>query len=397
MSTNKGTISENEGRIITNVDDIFKRVHSLVNKQNFTHEDDARAKQLLKLAELQLPQGRAAFRALDLAVAEQRAGLDQGTYERAFSSFIRFGVNSISAEERATLQRDYKRIDSTPGELRALGFGTGQAGGYTVPESFAEEIFVVEKLTSPVRALAESRTTPHGRDIKWPVVDDTANTGELLSENVDTSEQDIPFAQVVIKSFRYSSKLVRVSLEWLQDSGPDVESVLARLLGSRIGRAQNPHFTTGTGSGQPQGVVTSASEGKVGASATAVSVEELWDLVFSVDVADRGNGSFMLRDETLKAIAQLKSTTNQPLLNLDERRLLGYPYSTNPSMATMTNNARSILFGDFSQFLVRDAELLLLRLSERFAAQGQVKFLLFQRSDSRTLNASAIKYFANAA
>jgi HK97 family phage major capsid protein len=397
MST-KGTISENEGRIITNVNDIFKRVHALLDKPGFSHEDNARCEQLLKLAELELPQGRAAFRSLDLAVLEQKAGLDQETYRRAFASQIRFGYNAISPEERATLQPQYKRIDSTPGELRALGFSTGQAGGYLVPEEMSEQIFEIEKLTSPVRAVAQTRTTSHGRDIKWPTVDDTNNVGELLAESGETTELDVPFSQTVLKSFRYSSKLIRVSLEWLQDSGRDVEAVLARLLGARIARAQNPHFTTGTGSGQPQGVVTASAQGKVGASATAVTFDELQDLIASVDPEYRAAARFMFRDETLTTISKLKeATTNAPLLNLDRQRLLGYPYQVNQSMAVMASNAKSILFGDFSQFLVRDAELILLRLGERFAPQAQAAFVVFQRSDSRMLNSAAIKHFANGA
>jgi HK97 family phage major capsid protein len=60
-------------------------------------------------------------------------------------------------------------------------------------------------------------------------------------------------------------------------------------------------------------------------------------------------------------------------------------------MATMTISAKSILFGDFSKYLIRDVrDFTLLRLDERYAEFLQVAFLAFMRSDGDLLNAGTV-------
>jgi HK97 family phage major capsid protein len=72
----------------------------------------------------------------------------------------------------------------------------------------------------------------------------------------------------------------------------------------------------------------------------------------------------------------------------------------NPNMAPMAASAKSILFGDFSKYVIRDSlELAVLRLAERYAEFGQIGFIAFMRSDGRTLDAGTdpIKYYQNSA
>src|SRR3990167_10031464 len=98
--------------------------------------------------------------------------------------------------------------------------------------------------------------------------------------------------QKVLKSYLYSSKIVKVSLQLLQDASFDFEGFLSRKLGMRIGRIQNQHFTTGTGVNQPQGAVTAATVGRQGATgfSTTVDFNELKRAKHSVDIAYR-NGA----------------------------------------------------------------------------------------------------------
>jgi HK97 family phage major capsid protein len=60
-------------------------------------------------------------------------------------------------------------------------------------------------------------------------------------------------------------------------------------------------------------------------------------------------------------------------------------------MATMTTSAKSIIFGDFSKYLIRDVrDITLLRLDERYAEFLQVAFLAFMRTDGDLLNAGTV-------
>src|SRR5690606_39002505 len=109
-------------------------------------------------------------------------------------------------------------------------------------------------------------------------------------------------------AFKYSSKPVLVSAELLQDSAFDLNQILADMLGERLGRILNEHFTTGTGTGQPNGIVTAAATGVTGGvSATpAITGDNLIDLVHSVDPAYRTGARFMMADSTIALVRKLK-------------------------------------------------------------------------------------------
>jgi HK97 family phage major capsid protein len=198
----------------------------------------------------------------------------------------------------------------------------------------------------------------------------------------------------------------------LQDSAFDIESWLSRALAMRLGRAINAHFTNGSGGGtQPEGVITGAqSYGTTATGAgnvTGVTYDNLVNLIHSVDPSYRDNAEWMFHDSTLRAIKQLKDGQQRPLwqqdMALGERpTILGYPYVINQDVPVMAASAKSILFGDFSYYLIRDVQdIRLLRLDERYADFLQTGFLAFLRTDGLLANAggtnSPVKYYANSA
>ena len=66
------------------------------------------------------------------------------------------------------------------------------------------------------------------------------------------TEQDIPLSQLTFGAFKYSSRMVKLSISLCRIRVSDLENYLAFTLGWRIGRALNPLLTTGTGSGLAQ-------------------------------------------------------------------------------------------------------------------------------------------------
>jgi HK97 family phage major capsid protein len=257
--------------------------------------------------------------------------------------------------------------------------------------------------------------TATGAPFPWPTDNDTSNVGELLGINTGAALQDVVFGQVMFNSYKYSSKIVLVPIELLQDSYFDLNTFLAMKLGQRIGRIANQHFTTGTGTNQPGGVVTGATSGKVGTTGQTLTViyDDLVDLVHAVDPGYRMNPTarFMLADSSLKVIKKLKDTTGRPLWMpyegavLDPGKknpdtIMGYQYTINQDMATMAANAKSILFGDFDKYKIRRVmDMTILRLTERYADVGQVGFLVFARYDGQLVDAGThpIQYYQNSA
>ncbi|WP_455360016.1 phage major capsid protein [Streptomyces sp. SYSU K21746] len=338
--------------------------------------------------------------------ARARHGGEEGVkaYTDAWRSWMRVGTADLDSQERQALRTGW--VDGK--ELRAQGVATGAAGGYLVPAPFRATMVETMKFYGAMRNVAEIITTETGATLPWPTNDDTANVGAILSENTAVTEQDVTIGTNDVGAFMYTSKLVRVSLQLLQDSAFDVESWLARKLGERIGRIQNTHFTTGTGTAQPEGVQTNATIGVTGATGqtTSVTYDDLIDLIHSVDPAYRqsGRSQFMLNDASLAKVRKLKDTQNRPLWEPSVQvgvpdGILGYGYTVNQDMPVMAANAKSILFGDFfAGYLIRDVrDIQTLRLAERYADFLQVGFLAFSRADATPQDASAYRAYRNSA
>jgi HK97 family phage major capsid protein len=210
-----------------------------------------------------------------------------------------------------------------------------------------------------------------------------------------------------LNAYVYTSKLVLVSNQLLQDSAFDLETFLSIKLGTRIARAINTHFTVGTGTSQPNGVVTAATSGKVGLVGQTLSLiyDDLIDLEHAVDPAYRNGAKFMMHDQSLKVVKKLKDTTGRPLwlpgLAFKEPDTInGYGYSINQDMPVMAANAKSVIFGDFSRYYIRKIPAVqVLRLTERYADYNQTGFLAFQRWDGNLVDAGThpIQYYANSA
>lgn len=319
----------------------------------------------------------------------------------------RANASGISSEERAL--RDYL-VTGDPTELRAMGVSTDTAGGYAVPEGFRDKIQTTLKAFGGVTRVAEILTTDDGRDLPWPTMDDTGNAGEILPENTAATEQDVTLGQNKLAAYAYSSKIVRVSRQLLQDNGVSLESRLGGILGQRIGRAIAPHLVTGTGTSQPDGLVTSGTVGVTGATGqtTSVTYDDLVDLESSVDSAYLENPdecAWVMHGNTWAAVRKLTDGNQRPLLDAGllatgaDKRLLGYRVVIDPAMATMTASAKSIAFGNFRHgYIVRFVgPPSVLRMDERYGDLLQVGFLGFQRADGMVQDASAYRLYQNAA
>ena len=283
-----------------------------------------------------------------------------------------------------------------------LVVGTTTLGGFTIPKAFSDELEQAMVAFNGPRQVCRVIRTDTGNQIEWPTVTDTGNTGVLLSEatTIGTSV-DPTFGQKLLNAYKYSSKALLVSEELMEDSAFNMSSLIASLLGERLGRIQAAQFTTGTGSAQPNGVVTASTAGKTTAASALITADEIMDLVHSVDPAYRTGPSvgFMFHDSILKLIRKLKTTDLQYLWQPGFQvgaadQILGYPFTINQNMnGAPATTVKTMLFGDFSKFIIRDvANLRLHRLEERYRDLDQTGFIAFMRSDSECVQPLAINH-----
>ena len=289
--------------------------------------------------------------------------------------------------------RSYMRT----GEIREQSL-SGSEGGYTVaPDvSFYGRVIEAMKAWGGVEQNAQVLTTSTGADLPIPTDDDTANVGLLVSEaGSHASGKAVTLGQTTLKAYLLSSKIVKVSWQLLQDSQINWESFLAAKFAMRLARGKNAYLTTGTGSSQPQGIQYASTTGRTCASGytTTCTPDDLIRLYHSVDPAYRVNGKWMMADGTALILRLLKDGDGQYIWKpglADDRpdMLLGKPVVINPDMPEMTTSLKPIIFGDFSNYLVRNvAGIEVKRLNELYAANGQIGLLAFIRFDGALVDA----------
>jgi HK97 family phage major capsid protein len=331
-------------------------------------------------------------------VSTDEARADADLAEAAFNAYMRGGFAAMTDEQRAHATARFNAAQST---------GTGSAGGYTVPTGFYTTLEEAMKAYGGMLDMATIIRTTTGNSLPMPTANDTNNSGAILTENAQVGNQDTTFGAVTLGAYTYTSKLVLVSNQLLQDSEFDLNSYLAKILGVRIARAINTHFTVGTGTAQPMGCVTAAALGKTGAvgQTTSILYDDLVDLQHSVDPEYRRNATFMFADSTLKVLKKMKDSQGRPLwlpgiATGEPDTILGQRYAINQDMPVMAANAKSVCYGDHSKYMIRQvAGTQVLRLTERYADYNQTGFLAFQRWDGNLLDAGMqpIKYYANSA
>ena len=311
----------------------------------------------------------------------------------AVALYLRHG-NNVTAEQAMAIRN-------------AMSTGTDTEGGYTVPSEVATMVIDALKAFGGMREVADVFTTTGGNPLNWPTSDGTAEVGEIVAENAAATGADITFSTVSVNPYKYSSKKIALPWELISDSAIDVVAFVVNRLGTRLGRITNTHFTTGDGSSKPYGVVARASEGKVGTTGQTLTViyDDLFDLKHSVNRAYRNGAKWMMADATVGIVSKIKETTGRPIwepsvtANAPDM-LLGHPVAINDDVAVMAANAKSILFGNFSYYKVRDVagSVIMRRFDDSaFALNGQVGFCGWLRTGGNLVDTAAMKYYANSA
>lgn len=311
----------------------------------------------------------------------------------AVALYMRQGSN-VTAEQAVAIRN-------------AMSTTVATEGGYTVPTEIAKMVIERLKAFGGMREVAEVITTETGTGLNFPTSDGTGEEGEIVGENQPVTGQDITFGTVPLNTFMYSSKKIALPLQLIQDSAIDVIALVINRLATRIARIQNRHYTVGTGTTQPDGMIPKAGVGKIGASGQTVTItyDDLVDLKHSINRAYRSSAKFMMNDLSVATVSKLKDTTGRPIWvpSVDvgaPDSLLGFAVAINDDMAVMAANAKSIAFGDFSKYMIRDvANTTTMRRFDdsAFALLGQVGFCGWTRSGGNLVEPAAVKVYTNSA
>jgi HK97 family phage major capsid protein len=351
----------------------------------------------------------------ETAAAASGAGGDNAeqrqAYLQAFDKYLRNGMGELSGDEQRAIRQGYVNFS----EKRSMNTATGAVGGFSVAQDTSMYGKVIEGLKffggmqQAVEACGGSvLDTDTGAALPFTLDNDTSNVGVLVAEEAaQTGGTDVALSQKTMNAYLFSTKIILVSWQLLQDASFDIGAYLGRKFGVRLGRVLNTYFSTGTGTSQPQGIATGAAVGRTAVAGNTLTIpaDDIKRTKYSVDVAYRQNSVWMMHDQSALTLALLKDTTNQYLWQPSTQagqpdRLEGAPVIINNDIAQMGVSAKSILYGDFSYYQIRRVlGVQVVRLNELYAGNGQVGFLAFMRADGAYLNPGTdpVKAFQNSA
>lgn len=299
------------------------------------------------------------------------------------------------------------------GERRGYTFGIEQrdlvktTSNAPVPTTFSSAVIDQARLVGPMLdpSVVTVLTTASGEDLKLPSLS-TWSTAAIEGEAASIDESDPAFGSTTLKAYKYAF-MVQLSSEFLADSNIDVLGFLAQQAGNEFGYRINNALTVGTGTVQPTGIVTAASAGVTGGTATATKgtggfdADDVIDLVYSLDGAARRLPGFgvMGNGAAIAALRKLKTSNGDyvfvpSIAPGTPDSVLGHSLIENPAMASPASAAVSLVAGHFPSYYVRSVGGLQVARSDDFAFQNDLVSIRFTwRVDGALPQTSHVRKF----
>lgn len=332
---------------------------------------------LARHEEIRSLEGKSNDPASRLVVANQNDNRSEDV--KHFDAFIRTGVRKATT---------------------GLNVGTATEGGTFVPTDLFGQFITKKVQSNVVRGLCRQIQTSHPTNF---AVQNGRATASWTAEEAAASTVKPTISSASVGAHKATS-MILVSEEILQDSAFDVVSYVIGELGYAFGQLEETAFISGSGNTQPSGLLPAATAGETAAAVAAVTSDEIIKLYHALPVAYRAFATFLMHDTTTLALRLLKNTVTgdymwQPGLQAGvPDRLLGRPVSVSAKMPVPAAGVRSVVFGDFSNYLVCDrTQFSIQRLNELYAATGQVGFRGVERVDGLLVNAEGLVALTQAA
>ncbi len=326
-----------------------------------------------------------------VTATQNRGAVDHEQESRSAVAWLRASAGIMSAGRDAFLsQPEARSITIALPDRRAQSVVNEVAGGYLAAGSttIAGGLTQAMDNLSPVRRISRLFQTPSSGQCLAPLVDERAIEGAIIAENEEVPALDIIFAAKMLRSYKFSSLIVKISHELLRDAYLGFAGDLGAVLGARIGRRLNRALTTGSGAGEPWGFLPQAPVYATSLSATSFTEDNVLDLLSTLPDELRANAAVMAHSNALNTFRR-SSTATRWSYDGGVERFQGIPVVSNDHMPAASAASEKILVvGDFSRLVVRQvADVRLVRLDERYAENDSIAFVAFSENDSEILNA----------
>jgi HK97 family phage major capsid protein len=356
---------------------------------------------------------------ISAALDEQKHAIDRLVLKKARPALGRDTASSLAVLEHKQAFESYVRTGDDRQlralEEKAMSYGSGQDGGYLVPDETEAEIGRRLAAISPIRSIASVRQVSSavlkkpfavtGPATGW--VGETAPRPETASGTLD--ELSFPTAEL------YAMPAATAAL--LEDSVVDLDAWIAGEIETAFAEQEGAAFVGGDGANKPRGFldypqvndgawqwgsIGRIATGAAGALPDTEPADVLVDTVYALKAGYRQNANWVMNRKTQATLRKLKDGDGnylwQPPATPGSRAMLmGFPVVEAEDMPDIAPEATAIAFGDFGRgYLVVDrAGVRVLR--DPYSAKPYVLFYTTKRVGGGVQDFEAIKLLKFAA
>lgn len=367
--TKNGTLSAEDDKTYKTMEDEITELTNEIHRMERREEIEAELEKPVSKPIIEKPMnGR-------IDNGEVKTGRAADTYKKAMLSALRSNFRNVS---------------------NVLQEGVDADGGYLVPEEYDTRLIDGLEEENIIRKLGHRITTSGERKINIAA---TKPAAAWIDEGEALTFSDATFSQINLDAHKLHVA-VKVTEELLYDNAFQLENYIIKEFYKALANAEEDAFLNGDGTGKPLGILATSGGAEVGvtaASATAITADEVINLVYSLKRPYRKNAVFILNDQTIAALRKLKDGNGAymwqaALVAGEPDKLLGYPVYTSAYMPTIEAGAKTIIFGDLSYYNIGDrGSRSFAELRELFAGNGMVGFVAKERVDGKLVLPEAIK------
>lgn len=256
-------------------------------------------------------------------------------------------ANPVMGRDEVKAFTDYL----STGEKKALTTASDTANHILAPEDVSGEFIRNLVEYSPIRAIADVRTTEAANIIlpKRTGITNAAWVGETDART--GSEPTFDQSEIAIKEI---ATFVDMSLQLAEDSA-NVLSEVNLALAEDFGQKENVSFVSGNTAVEPAGFMANANIAETGtASNSAISSDELIVLMYALPATYRNAGTWVMNGQTLAVLRTLKDGHGnylwQPSYQAGQpETILGRPVVEAVDMPNVSSGTEPIIFGDFKR------------------------------------------------
>jgi len=294
--------------------------------------------------------------------------------------------------------------------MASMSVGSDPSGGSFVPEQIDNRILDQLVDISPIRRIAEVVNTSTSDYVK--IVNRRGASSNWGNEATTRTETNTPILAEIRPPSGELWAYPSVSTWLLDDSMFNVATFLQENVSVEFAFQEGSAFVTGDGVNKPRGFVTydtvttsdatrdfGTLQHVAAASSTAVTADELIDLVYSLAPAYRQGSSvaFVFNTTTASEIRKLKDTQERylwadGLVPGQPAQLLGFPVVEAEDMPNTASGNLAVAFGNWARGYIVTDRIGTRLIRDDVTVPGQVKFSFGKRVGGAVTDSNAIKF-----